>query len=170
MPQVDPIAEARRQWIAHGWEPAADGMAMVTSIARVHQLLMERIDAVLRPYQLTFARFEILRLLDFTSRGALPMSKLGSLLQVHATSITSAVARLQEQGYVDRAPSEKDKRVVLATITPAGRALVAEATERLNAEVFEQPGLEGADLERLVGLLTRQRAAEGDLAGEPVSG
>ena len=44
----DPISEAHRQWVAHGWPGAADGMAMVTSVVRAHQLLMERIDAVLR--------------------------------------------------------------------------------------------------------------------------
>ena len=31
---VDPIAEAKRQWIAHGWEGAAAGMTVVTSIIR----------------------------------------------------------------------------------------------------------------------------------------
>lgn len=162
-PQQDPIAEARRQWVAHGWESAADGMAMVTSVVRVHQLLMERIDAVVRPHGLTFARFEILRVLDFSSRGALPMSKLGSVLQVHATSITSAVGRLQEQGYVERSPSDRDKRVVLATITPSGRAIVEEVTKRLNSEVFEAPGLPDAEVGELVGLLTRYRAAAGDV-------
>ena len=67
----DPIIEARRQWIAHGWTDAADGMALVTSVVRVHQLLMERIDAVLRPLDVTFARYEVLRLLAFTREGAL---------------------------------------------------------------------------------------------------
>lgn len=162
-PQQDPITEARRQWAAHGWEAAADGMAMVTSLVRVHQLLMERIDAVVRPHGLTFARFEILRVLDFSRRGALPMSKLGSVLQVHATSITSAVGRLHEQGYVERAASDRDKRVVLATITPSGRAIVDEVTRELNREVFEAPGLPDAQVGELVDLLTRYRAAAGDV-------
>eukprot|EP01032_Pedospumella_encystans_P009400 gene9401-biopygen7846 len=38
-------------------------MAMVTSLVRVQQLVMERIEAVLRPLDLTFARYEILMLL-----------------------------------------------------------------------------------------------------------
>ena len=56
----DPIVEAHRQWVAHGWPEAADGMAMVTSVVRAQQLLLERIDAVLRPRELTFARYEVL--------------------------------------------------------------------------------------------------------------
>jgi len=35
----DPIEEAHRQWVAHGWGAAADGMAMVTSLTRVQQLI-----------------------------------------------------------------------------------------------------------------------------------
>ena len=90
----DPIREAHSQWVRHGWSDAADGMAMVTSVARVQQLLTERIDAVLRPLDLSFARYEVLRLLSFVQSGSMPMTRLGSLLQVHPTSVTSAVERL----------------------------------------------------------------------------
>jgi len=157
---MDPIGEAHRQWVAHGWDEAADGMVMVTSLVRAHQLLMERIDAVLRPQGLTFARYEVLRLLAFTRSGSLSMARLGSLLQVHPTSVTSAVDRLERQGWVSRSRGEEDRRVVLATITPAGRAAVEEATDGLNKKVFEVPGV--ADVPALTALLGELRAAGGD--------
>ena len=163
----DPIREAHRQWVAHGWGDAADGMAMVTSVVRVQQLLLERIDAVLRPLGLTFARYEVLRLLSFSLAGAMPMTRMGSLLQVHPTSVTSAVDRLEKQGYVGRSRRESDRRVVLATITDTGRAVVEEATGGLNSSVFEVPGLsssELADLTRLLGVL---RAGAGDRVDLP---
>jgi DNA-binding MarR family transcriptional regulator len=162
VPELDPIREARRQWEAHGWEDAAPGMAMVTSVVRVHQLLMERIDAVLRPRELTFARYEILRLLAFTRTGALPMTRLGSLLQVHPTSVTSAVDRLEKQGFVRRTRGESDRRVVLCTITEAGRTVVESATDGLNREVFAEPGLARDDLATLTGLLGVLRSGAGD--------
>jgi len=158
----DPIREAHRQWVAHGWGSAADGMAMVTSVVRVQQLLLERIEAVLRPLGLTFARYEVLRLLSFSSAGAMPMTRMGSLLQVHPTSVTSAVDRLEKQGYVARSRQDSDRRVVLAAITPSGRAIVEQATTGLNSSVFESPGLSSsqlADLTRLLGLV---RAGAGD--------
>ena len=158
----DPIGEAHRQWVAHGWSEAADGMAMVTSLVRVQQLLLERIEAVLRPLGLTFARYEILRLLSFSSAGAMPMTRMGSLLQVHPTSVTSAVDRLEAQGHVARTRSGSDRRVVLATITDAGRAVVEEATAGLNREVFEAPGLPAAELADLTRLLGSLRAGAGD--------
>lgn len=163
----DPIREAHRQWLRHGWPNAADGMAMVTSIMRVQQLLMERIEAILRPFDLTFARYEVLRLLSFTESGSLPMTRLGSLLQVHPTSVTSAVERLVRQGYVERLRRERDRRVVLASLTPEGRRVVEEATLRLNAEVFERPGLPTQDVDRLTELLGALRADAGDHVAAP---
>ena len=161
-PERDPIREAHAQWRRHGWEAAADGMAMVTSVVRVQQLLMERIEGVLRPLGLTFARYEVLRLLSFVQSGAMPMTRLGSLLQVHPTSVTSAVERLVNQGYVERLRREGDRRVVLASITDAGREVVERATAGLNAEVFAEPGLPGPDVARLTDLLGALRAALGD--------
>jgi DNA-binding MarR family transcriptional regulator len=163
----DPIREAHRQWVAHGWAGAADGMAMVTSLVRVQQLLLERIDAVLRPLGLTFARYEVLRLLSFSSAGAMPMTRMGSLLQVHPTSVTSAVDRLEAQGFVSRSRRQADRRVVLATITEAGRTVVDEATAGLNSSVFEQPGLPASDLADLTRLLGLLRAGAGDRVDLP---
>ncbi len=161
--ETDPIREAHRQWVAHGWEEAADGMAMVTSLIRVQQLLLERIDAVLRPLELTFARYEVLMLLSFARSGSLPMARVGSLLQVHPTSATSAVARLEVQGWVERTRSATDRRVVLAGITAAGRAVAAVATDGLNREVFARPGLLPEQVDALTALLEGYRRGAGDL-------
>nr|WP_243731955.1 MarR family transcriptional regulator [Nocardioides ochotonae] len=126
---------------------------------------MERIEGVLRPLGLTFARYEVLRLLSFVQHGAMPMTRLGSLLQVHPTSVTSAVERLVKQGYVERLRREGDRRVVLASITDAGREVVERATAGLNADVFEAPGLPGPDVARLTDLLGALRAELGDEVG-----
>lgn len=168
MSDRDPIAEARHQWIAHGWTEAADGMALVTSITRAQQLLVERVEEVLRPHSLTFARYEILRLLAFSRRRSMPMSRLGSLLQVHATSVTSAVDRLEKQGLVERLRRESDRRVVLASLTAKGEALVERATTDLNAKVFTFPGLTPDEVSTATELLTSLRAAHGDTVADPI--
>ena len=131
-PQLDPIAESRRQWIAHGWAAAADGMATVTTVMYLNQLFLGRIDRILRPYGLTFARFEVLRLLAFTRAGALPMGKLGALLQVHPASVTNAVGRLEADRLVSRRDHPDDSRSTLAALTAKGRDLVERATADLN--------------------------------------
>lgn len=158
----DPIEEARRQWVAHGWTSAADGMAAVTSIVRAQQIVLQRIDTVLRPLDLTFARYEILMLLHFTKRGALPMTRMGALLQVHPTSVTSAVDRLETQGFVERQPHPTDRRAVLAAITDEGRARALAATAALNGQVFEQLGITENQTDQLRTVLRSLRANAGD--------
>lgn len=167
MTDRDPIAAAHDQWRSHGWEEAADGMALVTSIARAHQLLVERIEEVLRPHGLTFARYEILRLLAFSRRRSMPMSRLGSLLQVHPTSVTSAVDRLEKHGLVERLRRESDRRIILASLTSAGEELVERATADLNSRVFTSPGLAPDQLREATELLTSLRAAHGDTVSGP---
>ena len=163
----DPVAEAERQWRANGWNEAAPGMGVVTSIMRVQQLFMSRVDAILRPHDLTFARFEVLRLLAFTREGALPLGKIGARLQVHPASVTSAIDRLERQGFVVRVPHPTDGRAILAEITDAGRRVVDEATVDLNDKAFTQLGLSDADLHELVRILRemRQRAGDFDQVG-----
>lgn len=160
--ESDPIEEARRQWVTHGWGSAADGMAAVTSIVRAQQIVLQRIDTVLRPLDLTFARYEILMLLSFTKRGALPMTRMGALLQVHPTSVTSAVDRLESQGFVERRPHPTDRRAVLAAITESGRARGLAATTALNAQVFEQLGITDHQTDQLRSVLRALRANAGD--------
>lgn len=153
----DPIVEAQRQWCDHGWERAAPGMGVVTSIMRTQQLLLARADAVLGELDLTFARFEVLTLLSFTREGRLPMGKLGDRLQVHPASVTSAVDRLERQGFVRREPHPTDGRTTLAALTQDGRSAAAAAASRLNAEVFESLDLTGDEADQLFALLTRLR-------------
>lgn len=159
---ADPIAEARRQWISHGWTAAADGMAAVTSVVRAQQILLQRIDGVLRPFDLTFARYEILMLLSFSKRGALPMTRMGALLQVHPTSVTSAVDRLERQRFVERKPHPTDRRAVLASITALGRSQAELATKALNSEVFEKLGLTERQTASLTDVLRHLRSGAGD--------
>lgn len=163
---IDPIAEARRQWEAHGWGAAAPGMAAVTTITRVQQILAGRVEETLAPLGLTFARFEILRLLGFTRTGKLPMGKISDRLQVHPASVTSAVKRLEREGLIDRETDEVDSRIVLAGILPKGREMLAPATAAVN-EIFESLSLEDSELDDVIRLLNHVRAAAGDTVVDP---
>ncbi|MFC4377649.1 MarR family winged helix-turn-helix transcriptional regulator [Nocardia halotolerans] len=165
LPQ-DPIAEAHRQWVEHGWGSVADGMALVTSLVRAQQIVMARVDEALKPSGLTFSRYELLQLLSFSRTGALPMAKASARLQVHPTSVTNAVDRLEAAGLVVRVPHPSDRRATLIEITAAGRKSVHAATKALNAEVFAEPGLPPGDGRQLLRLLTQFRHAAGDFAAD----
>jgi DNA-binding MarR family transcriptional regulator len=160
----DPIAEARRQWISHGWADAATGMAAVTSLMRAQAIVQARVDEVLRPLGLTFARFELLQLLDFSRRESMSMTRAGALLQVHPASVTNAASRLETAGLIARSVDPEDRRGVLMSITDAGRSLAGVAADHLNTKVFADVGLETPQLESLIGLIAELRHAAGDYA------
>src|ERR1700723_1792748 len=158
----DPIAEAQRQWGAHGWPDQASGMAVVTSIMRLQQIFLARADAVLRPLGLTYARYEVLMRLSFSRQGALPLGKIGERLQVNAASVTNAVDRLEADGLVVRRSNPDDGRGTLARITAAGGGTPAAGPGAMNDQVFMDVGVPAATAQRLFVLLADLRRAAGD--------
>jgi DNA-binding MarR family transcriptional regulator len=161
----DPIDEARRQWQERWNERAAKEMVAVTSIMRVHQILMARLNEVLEPFELTFPRYEALMLLYFSRRGSLPLGKIGERLQVHRTSITNTIDGLERLGLVRRVPHESDRRAVLAEILGAGREVAEASTVALNEAGFATGPLSGRELDEISKLLRRLRVAAGDFPG-----
>jgi DNA-binding MarR family transcriptional regulator len=160
----DPIEEAARQWGLR-WEAVRE-MRAVTSLMRVQQLLLSELDEILRPYGLTFARYEALVLLSFSRRGSLPLGKMGDRLQVHPTSVTSIVDRLEASGHVVRRRHPTDGRTILAEITASGRSLVEASTKDLVAANFGLGSLHQEELDSLSSLLKPIRLAAGDFTAE----
>lgn len=158
----DPIAEARRQWEARWPAAVAPSMIAVTSIMRVHQILMARLNTLLEPFDLTFPRYEALMLLYFSRRGSLPLGKMSDRLQVHRTSITNTIDGLERSGLVRRRPHESDRRAILAEILPKGQEIAEEATRVLNEAAFGTEPLTTAQLEDLFATLRELRAGSGD--------
>lgn len=158
---IDPIAEAKRQWMMHGWDDAALGMSAVTSVMRAQQIMLNRVERTLKPHGLSFARFEFLRLLAFTREGRMPLASAIARLQVHPTSVTNTLDRLVRDGLALREPHPEDKRAAMVLLTPSGREVVERATETLNA-VFADLALSDDDAVILVRVLARFRRGAGD--------
>jgi DNA-binding MarR family transcriptional regulator len=161
----DPVARAAEIW-EQRWPDAGEdvysAMRAVTSIMRAQQILLMGLDAQVRRYGLTFSRYETLVLLSHSAAGALPLSKIGERLQVHATSVTNVIDRLEGAGLVSREPNPRDGRGVLATLTNKGREVVIEATADLNSLQFNLTSLKKNDLDDLFDILRRLRIDAGD--------
>ncbi|MDT0380794.1 MarR family transcriptional regulator [Streptomyces sp. RKND-216] len=156
----DPIARADELW-KRRWGPAPS-MAAITSIMRAHQILLSQVDAVVKPYGLTFARYEALVLLTFSRAGRLPMSKIGERLMVHPTSVTNTVDRLQRAGLVTKGPNPEDGRGTLASITDKGREVCDAATRDLMAMDFGLSSYDDAQCDAIFSLLRPLRVAADD--------
>ena len=156
----DVIAEAVHQWSTHWGRAPLPSMEAVTSLMRAQQILLQRLNGLLRGHDLTFPRYEALMILYLSRRGALPLGKIGERLQVHATSVTNLVDGLERAGFVRREPDANDRRTTLAVITGTGRKAAAAATADLNEARFCTEPLRRTDLEAIIAALRRLRAAE----------
>jgi DNA-binding MarR family transcriptional regulator len=137
-------------------------MSATTSIMRIHQLIIAQVDEALRPFGLTFARYEALVLLAFSRQGALPLGKMGDRLMLHPTSVTNIVDRLERQGLVERTAHPTDRRTTLASITDDGRRVVDKATEAVSSTGFGLAALTDDELDQLTALVRKVRVAAGD--------
>lgn len=162
----DPVRVAQDLWVANGWEEAADGMAAVTSLGRVNQLVGRRADQILTPLELTFARYEVLVVLFFNPE-PVSLSFVAGALQLHQATVTGLVDKLEKQGLLERRADPGDRRRTLTTITTKGRERARTAMSRLNSDLFSQLGLDEHQLRDLVSLLRAVRRGWGDLADAP---
>ena len=156
----DPILRAAALWDERIGPSRT--MAAVTSVMRVQQILLSAVDGALRPHGLTFARYEALVLLSFSRHGRLPMRVMGERLQLHPTSVTNIVDRLQADGLVRRVPHPTDRRATLVEITDGGRAALEDATKAVTDVDFGLSGLTPQEETQLTTLLSQVRHAAGD--------
>ncbi len=162
MLSFDPVQRAFELWQDRWGESSS--MRAVTSLMRAHQLVLAEVDAIVKPYGLTFARYEALVLLVFSKKGSLPLSKIGERLQVHPTSVTNIIDRLEKSELVTRRPNPNDGRGVLAEITEQGRRVAEKATADLMAAEFGLGALSSEQHDSLFATLRDLRLAAGDFA------
>ena len=83
-------------------------------------------------------------------------------MQVHVTSVTHAIRRLEADGLVERIPHPTDGRTTLVQITELGRSTVEDATVTLNNEVFADIGISGDESRALADSIETLRHSSGD--------
>lgn len=115
--------------------------------------LEQRVTSTLREYDVATGVFEVLLRLGRSEGGRLRMSELSRRLAITTGGATRLLDRLEGDGLVQRVPSTRDRRVIYAEITEAGRAELSRAiVPHLNdlTEVFTQrlTPADRADLER----------------------
>jgi DNA-binding MarR family transcriptional regulator len=157
----DPVEAARQRWIEQGWEDSAAGMAAVVSVMRAEQIFLRHATDLLRPLGLTFARYQVLGMLRWT--GPLTLGAVGRRLWITPATVTSAIDRLEGVDLCRRASHPDDARATLVEITAKGRKLFDQAVDRLNDGLFGNVELTPEEIDQLVRLVAKIRAAEGDV-------
>ncbi len=155
----DVVEASRRVWLER-WDPdAASGMAVFTAILRSEQLLHDQIKAVMRRFDLTFARYEVLTWLATDPESSVTLSWISRTLRIPPATVTNIIDRLEADELLRRVPHPTDARTTIAVITPKGRKLANDATADLNADVYRRIGLSAAKRNQLIALLAELRAS-----------
>jgi DNA-binding MarR family transcriptional regulator len=126
-------------------QPSVGDTCLCFHMQRAARALARLFDDAFRPLNLTNGQFTLMVAL---SRGEPKgMGRIAAVLAMDRTTLTAALKPLERRGLVIVAVDPADKRGRLLTLTPAGRALIAEALpiwRRVHAEVEKTvPG--GAD-------------------------
>ena len=103
----------------------------------------------------TLPRFDVMAAL-YRRREGVTMTELSRMLLVSNGNATAVVDRLEQDGLVERRPSENDRRTVFVALTPAGWTqfeVLAKEHEAAVSKVFE--GLSDADIDMLTDIFKR---------------
>lgn len=143
------------------------------AILRTGALIRRHLNAVLRPYRLTWQQYNVLRILRGAGPTGLPMQTIADRMVDLTPGVTRLVDRLERTGLVRREKGRDDQRQVLCALTDAGQGLLAQLDAPVDeADDFMLSGLEPRQLEQLIALLDGVRSvlASGDRAAGASSG
>ena len=85
----------------------------------------------------TFKPWEIMTLMGLENHHALRMKDIALMVGLAPSTITQMMDSLVERGYIERVPSEQDRRSINLVLTPSGTA-IAQALKREAERVFER--------------------------------
>lgn len=124
-------------------------------LLRANRLIEGQLRDRLRDHGSTLPRFDVLATLDRHEDG-LRMSELSAYLKVSNGNVTGIIERLTQEGLVERAAVEGDRRAMRVHLTKEGRlrfaAMAAEHEEWIDTllDVYSE-----AELDQLITLLDR---------------
>jgi DNA-binding MarR family transcriptional regulator len=128
-------------------------------LGQAHAALAKRFDRGLSSHHgLSYGDFVLLSHLGAAPGGRLRRIDLAEAVGLTASGVTRALGPLERIGVVEREANPRDARVAYASLTGAGRQLLADAqvtAERVAAHAFIDRGWSAEDVATLVDLLAR---------------
>jgi len=161
-------AAPRQRRAASGADaPAQDSVAAFGASFKAAMAAVRRLRGrdTHRPGELSYAQCSLL--FGLAGRGELSASELASRADVAPATATQMLDSLAAGGFVDRSRSERDRRLVLVSLTERGGALVAARRaryERLWARALAE--FSAQELETATAVLDRARAVFDEIAAE----
>jgi DNA-binding MarR family transcriptional regulator len=148
MKEAVKVARTRRQ-------PECPEEAAFLELVRTTDLLSRGLVRVLKTEDLSSTQYNVLRILRGAPEG-LPCGEIANRMITRDPDVTRLLDRLEKRALISRNREEKDRRTVLARITPAGLKVLASLDEPIQTAHRKQLGHLGKDrlreLTELMGL------------------
>jgi len=106
----------------------ADEKVMM-AIVRAAELFKKESGAIFKNYGLTFAQYNVLRILDATPNGKNTITNVSRIMLVTGANMTGVAKRLEKSGFLIRRGDANDERITLLEITPKGRQALKNIRE-----------------------------------------
>jgi DNA-binding MarR family transcriptional regulator len=131
------------------------------NLVRTAGALTRGLEEFLKPYSLTATQYNVLRILRGAGRAGVTCSEISRRMVNADPDVTRLLDRMEKRGLIRRARGRPDRRVVTATISPAGLRLAKELDRPLD-DLHERQfiNLSKPGLANLIDQLELIRAAE----------
>ena len=128
------------------------------SVIRTGSLLTDAFEQMLKPYGITSAQFNVLRILRGAEPDGLCRNELRERLLTRMPDVTRLLDRMEDAGLVERKKEGEDRRKVRTKITAKARRLVDKLDDVVAEEHERRFGHVGKDkLRELIATLTEVR-------------
>ena len=130
------------------------------SVARTEAALRNRLEQVLKPFDISVTQYNVLRILRGAGQGGLCRNEIRDRLVDRMPDVTRLLDRMEETGWVTRIRGTEDRREVSTHLTKAGMDLVDSLDGPVAEEHERRLGhLTKTQLRSLIELLTLARQA-----------
>jgi DNA-binding MarR family transcriptional regulator len=104
---------------------------LLVSLLRTTDVLHERFEAMIRPFNISMTQYNVLRILRGAEPGGRTCGEIGERMIAREPDVTRLLERLEKAGLIRRTRDSKDRRVVVTRITNAGLKLLDELEPKL---------------------------------------
>ena len=104
---------------------------LLVSLLRTTDVLHERFEAMIRPFNISMTQYNVLRILRGAEPGGRTCGEIGERMIAREPDVTRLLERLEKAGLIRRTRDSKDRRVVVTRITNSGLKLLDELEPKL---------------------------------------
>ena len=94
---------------------------VLMAIVRISEQFKKDSSAIFADYGLTFAQYNVLRVLDASENGENTITNVSKIMLVSGANMTGIAKRMEKNGFLIRKGHSKDERITLLEITPKGK-------------------------------------------------